>query len=218
MPPRDAGEDRASPGSSVMSDVTQRLVLVLNRHWLAVHICTVRRALSLLYRGWAKVVTSDYQTYDFDGWRLLAEIEDEPGELLIRTPNFNIRAPRVIVLHQYQNLPPRTIRFNRRNIYLRDRHRCQYCGGRPPRDELTVDHVVPRSRGGSSVWENVVVACIRCNAIKGDRLPRECGMQPLAPPKRPSWMSAIRVIPDEAERLAWEPFVRASLAQAALAE
>lgn len=191
-----------------MVEVVDRPVLVLNRHWLAVHVCTVRRAIALLYQRLAHVVTEDWRTYDFDTWRELSScVDDEARERLVRTPQFQMMAPKVIVLGAYQKTPPRAVRFNRRNIFLRDGHSCQYCGKRPPRDELTIDHVVPRSRGGRSTWENVVVACVSCNSRKGSRLSSECGMHPRVRPRRPSWTLALRVAPDPIDRGVWERFI-----------
>lgn len=189
-----------------MLEVVDRPVLVLNRHWLAVHVCTVRRAVALLYQRLAHVVAEDFTTYDFDSWRELSEFV-EAGEPMIRTPQFRLRAPRVIVLGHYQKTPPRTVRFNRKNIFLRDGHRCQYCGVRPSKDELTIDHVVPRSRGGRSTWENVVVACVECNSRKGDRLCAECDMHPKTKPRRPAWNLALRGAPEGPDRTMWERFV-----------
>ncbi len=189
-----------------MQAAVQRPVLVLNRHWLAVHVCTVKRAISLVYQEMAQIVNENYQTYDFDSWRELSKFGEDHAEM-IRTPQFQIRAPKVIVLGRYQNSPPRTVRFNRRNIYMRDRHMCQYCGTHPNRDDLTIDHIIPRSRGGRSTWENVVLACTRCNTKKGNRLPNECGMHPMTTPKRPSWMSTLRIIPGGEDRTVWERFV-----------
>lgn len=203
-----------------MGDITNRPVLVLNRHWLAVHICTVRRALSLLYQGLAQVVADNYQTFDFDGWRELSANGDGAAadHEVVRAPGFEFPVPAVIVLQHYQKCPPRTVRFNRRNIYVRDRFRCQYCGTAPGREQLTIDHVVPRSKGGRSTWNNVVVACVRCNSLKGDRLPVECGMVPRVTPKRPSWFSAFRMIPGERERSSWERFINAGQWETKLAE
>ncbi len=183
-----------------------RPVLVLNKHWLAVHICTVRRALSLVYQGLARIVTEDYETYDFESWRELSEYGKNHG-LMISTPNFQLRVPQVVVLGRYQSAPPRTVRFNRRNIYMRDGYRCQYCGIKPAHDDMTVDHVIPRSRGGKSVWENVVLACTSCNTKKGNQFPGECEMHPLAKPVRPSWMATLRIIPNGDDRTVWERFV-----------
>lgn len=182
-------------------------VLVLNKHWVAVHICTVRRALTLLFQELARVVAEDLQTYDFETWRELSELAD--GTLpLIHAPGFQMMLPKVIVLSRYQKCPPRHVKFNRRNIFVRDRYTCQYCGQVPKEDDLTIDHIIPRSRGGHTVWENVVLACTSCNTKKGDRLPSECGMQPIRIPKRPSWVAALGHIHlDEDKRSLWEKFV-----------
>lgn len=193
-----------------MSDLMNRRVLVLNRHWLAVHVCGLRRALSLLYQGAARVVDGEYQTFDFDSWLELSEMEDAPPEMILRTPNHRVLVPMVIVLTHYQQCPPRSVRFNRRNIYERDRYRCQYCGVSPGRTGLTIDHIIPRSRGGRSTWTNVVVACARCNTRKGSRLPNECGMTLRKRPVRPAWISSFVHTPGERERRVWGRFVPSS--------
>lgn len=189
-----------------MTEAINRPVLVLNRHWGAVHICTVRRALSLVYQELARFVTEDYETYDFESWRELSQYGQAHTDM-IRTPSYQIRVPQVIVLGRYQHTPPRTVRFNRRNIYIRDGNRCQYCGCNPSRDDMTIDHVIPRSRGGKSTWENVLLACTKCNTKKGDRLIHECNMIPLSQPKKPTWMATLRILPNPEDRSVWERFV-----------
>jgi 5-methylcytosine-specific restriction endonuclease McrA len=193
-----------------MPDFTHRHVLVLNKHWLAVHVCSVRRALSLIYQDHAQVVSDDYQTFDFEAWIAHSQNGGRQADRMLRAPGFEVRLPQVIVLRQYQKAPPRTIRFNRRNVYIRDGHQCQYCGRRPGREQLTIDHVVPRSRGGLSNWKNVVVACTTCNTLKGDRLPAECGMHPRKKPGRPSWFASLRILPDGGESEIWLKFVNAA--------
>ena len=182
-------------------------VLVLNKHWVAVHVCTVRRAVTLLFQEMAKVVTEDLQTYDFESWRELSEFADGHHPL-IHTSTFQMLLPQVIVLLGYQKCPPRTVKFNRRNIFLRDRYTCQYCGATPQESELTIDHIIPRSRGGRTVWENVVLACTVCNTQKGSRLPAECGMVPKRVPKRPSWIAALHSVHLNADnRSLWQKFI-----------
>lgn len=197
-----------------MADLTDRPVLVLNTQWLAVHICTVRRALSLLYQDLAQVVDDDYQTFDFDAWVECSEILATAHEPLLRAPGFALKLPMVIVLRHYQKCPPRRVRFNRHNVYGRDRHCCQYCGDTAGRADLTIDHVVPRSRGGKSEWGNVVAACVRCNTKKGDRLPAECGMIPLTKPRVPSWHLSLRISANTPERRVWRRFLPLSAAEA----
>ncbi|WP_207479863.1 HNH endonuclease [Arenibaculum pallidiluteum] len=104
---------------------------------------------------------------------------------VVRSPNFEIRLPSVISLKEYIQATRRPA-FTRFNVFLRDRFACQYCGHSFPTQELTFDHVIPRSRGGRTTWENVVTSCSACNLAKGNRLPHHCGMIPLSPPFQPS--------------------------------
>ena len=136
-------------------------VLVLNRFYQAIRVINVRRAFSLLCRELAEVVhietdaagQSRWQNFNFDGWR---EISAAQGANLspmdydwIHTVRFQIAVPRIIRLLGYDKLPRQDVKFNRRNIYARDSNRCQYCGKRMPTTELSLDHVVPKSQGGT---------------------------------------------------------------------
>jgi 5-methylcytosine-specific restriction endonuclease McrA len=103
----------------------------------------------------------------------------------IRSPGFSMQLPSVLSLKQYVPLERRPA-FTRFNVFLRDRFQCQYCGWSFYSEELTFDHVVPRSRGGRTTWENVVTACQACNLSKGNQLPKDCGLFPLNPPQQPS--------------------------------
>ena len=100
----------------------------------------------------------------------------------VRSPSLSIRLPSVIALKEYV-APPKRPAFTRFNLFLRDGFRCQYCGAG---DDLTFDHVVPRSRGGRTRWDNVVAACAQCNLKKANRLPEEAGMFPRTPPEEPT--------------------------------
>ena len=111
---------------------------------------------------------------------------------MIRTPTRAIRIPRVIQLVHYDRLPRREVRFTRRNIFFRDRNRCQYCGKVFPQRRLNLDHVVPLSRGGASSWTNVVCACIECNSRKGSRTPDEAGMHLVRAPRKPAGHPVLR--------------------------
>ena len=139
-------------------------VLVLNRVFQAVQIVTARRAFTLLTKGHVKAVLDDYTTYDFEDWK---DVPVQPHDAYVRTPALTIKIPRVILLLSFDKLPRHEVKFSRKNIYLRDRNRCQYCGSRFRTEELNLDHVIPVSRGGKTNWENVVCSCIRCNIRKG---------------------------------------------------
>ncbi len=103
----------------------------------------------------------------------------------VHSPSFEMKLPSVISLKDYVHLDRRPA-FTRFNVFLRDRFRCQYCAVEHRSEDLTFDHVVPRSRGGRTLWTNVVTACQTCNLRKGDRLPRECNMSPVRPAHQPS--------------------------------
>jgi len=191
-------------------------VLVLNRLYMAVRITTVRRAFLLLCREMAEVVSVDdgaYNSYDLSSWMELSrmrtrfEAEKRDHHEWVKTPALTIRVPRIVRLLFYDKLPRRTVRFNRRNIYARDANRCQYCGRRFPTSELSLDHVVPRSRGGQSTWENMVCACTACNVKKGGRLPREAGMKLTRKPMAPRRSPVVRLKLKHSRYQSWKEFL-----------
>jgi 5-methylcytosine-specific restriction endonuclease McrA len=158
--------------------------LVLNRSWLAITTTTVRRAVCLLYQDSAHAICPrTYEVHDFDSW-LSLEVN---GDACIRTVVRRVRVPEIIVLKAYDGLPQRTVAFSRRNLYRRDQFTCQYCGRRPGSVALTIDHVVPRSMGGRTTWENCVLACVECNKRKANRTAAEAGMRLKGLPRAPQW-------------------------------
>lgn len=179
-------------------------VLVLNRSYLPVHVTSVRRAFSLLYQGIARAVNEEYQTFDFGEWSQLAVARDSDS---IGTYRGRIRVPRVIVLIAFDRLPKRHVRFSRINIMSRDKFQCQYCGLRPPRSELNLDHVIPRSLGGRSTWENVVTSCVDCNRRKGGRTPRQARIELVRKPVRPRWTPLMHLMMSTHPYDEWRPFL-----------
>ena len=182
-------------GRKAMTSHLNQHVLVLNRLWQAVNICTVRRALTLLFEGHAQVVLNDddgtYQTYNFSQWRDFSEQEPHPES--IHTISFKIRIPRVILLVVFDRLPKKEVKFTRHNIFERDQNTCQYCGIVFERKDKNLDHVIPRDRGGPTTWENIVCSCIACNTKKSNRTPYEAGMRLIRKPKRPKWRPFVQV-------------------------
>jgi len=179
---------------------------------MAVQVVTVRRAFTMLCKRNAEVVTvrdGRYDTYDFDSWCELSTFREEfePDGDWVRSVNFDVRVPRVIRLLVYDRLPKRRVKFNRRNIYARDGNRCQYCGGRFSSSELSLDHVVPRSRGGKSTWTNVVCACVACNVRKGGKLPREVGLRLIHKPVEPRRSPAISLHLTHQRYRSWKQFL-----------
>ena len=135
------------------TQMLQMPVLVLNASYEPINICGARRALVLVLKG-------------------IARTEEEHG-LLLYSQRSRIPMPSVIRLLEYRRIPHQTRALSRKNILLRDRNTCQYCGETLPPSELTLDHVIPRSRGGNSTWENLVACCHACNRYKGNRLLNE---------------------------------------------
>ncbi len=131
-------------------------VLVLNASYEPIHICDARRAIVLIAKG---VACSEHDTPRF-----------------MRSPSIAWPVPAVIRLMHYVKIPYRQRAYSKVHIFMRDNQSCQYCGSKPPPQHLTLDHILPQSRGGRSVWENLVASCRGCNSKKGDRTPREAGM------------------------------------------
>lgn len=187
-------------------------VLVLNRHYTPVRVTTARQAFEMLYQGRAHALTEGYEPHDFEAWALLAP---RPRDEHVGTPSGPLRVPRLVLLSTYDRVPQAPVRLSRRNVFLRDGYCCQYCGTRPPTRELNLDHVVPRSRGGGSTWENLVTSCRPCNLRKGRALPSECGMEPATPPRRPRWSAAIQLEIAPRRFDEWEPFLVGTMPAAA---
>jgi 5-methylcytosine-specific restriction endonuclease McrA len=199
--------------SFASADPLAASVLVLNRFYAAIHVVNVRRAFGLLFRDLAEVVhVSDgqYANYDFDTWREISELRANfkaPGDDWIRAVNFEIQVPRVIRLLSYERVPKQTIRFNRRNIFARDSNRCQYCGKKFSTSELSLDHVVPRSRGGETSWENIVCSCVRCNVKKGGRTPVEAHMRLVKAPVKPKRSPLLTIKLGNPKYESWKSFL-----------
>ncbi len=187
-----------------MNPALDSRTLVLNRSWVAIDTTTVRKALVWMYRGLARAIAPDsYETYDFESWTDLAVAKGEP---CIHTVNIQVRVPEIIILALYNEVPKKEVVFSRRNLYKRDHFTCQYCARQPGSEELTIDHILPRARGGKSTWENCVLACVECNRRKANRTPVEASMLLKKAPVRPPWTPFISLRLG-ARKASWERFV-----------
>src|SRR5712692_3960472 len=200
--------------SSSGTSVLEASVLVLNKLYMAVHIISVRRAICLLCKDAAEVVSLEegqFATYDFATWRELSEYRAqhfrEEDDDWVRTVSSIIQAPRVIRLLSYDKLPKQTVKFNRRNIFARDNNQCQYCGKKYPTSELSLDHIVPRSRGGRSSWENIVCACVGCNVKKGGRTPKEAHLRLIRKPEKPKRSPMLNLKLTHRKYQSWKTFL-----------
>jgi 5-methylcytosine-specific restriction endonuclease McrA len=212
--------DHASPLAALAGDGAEGLaskVLVLNRGYAAMRIVSAKRAFCLLARSIAEVIHVEpdecggrYVNYDLGSWievsALQRELEREKHDW-VRTMRFEIAVPRIIRLLGYDRLPEQGVKLNRRNLFARDRNRCQYCGKIYPTCDLSLDHVVPRSRGGGDTWENLVCACIRCNARKGGRTPDEAHMKLTRRPEKPRRNPMIAMRLGHEKYQSWRAFL-----------
>lgn len=207
------GPEPDPAASSTLGGGLDCKVLVLNRVYAAIRVVDARRAFSLLAKDVAEVIAIEdgaYRNYDFETWADIADLqrEFEPDRHdWVRTTRFTIAVPRIIRLFDYDRRPRRNIKLNRRNIYARDDSRCQYCGRSFPTRELTLDHVQPRVQGGGDTWENLVCACVRCNARKGGRTPRQAGMRLVREPVKPKRNPAITIRLGSGKYESWKAFL-----------
>ena len=163
-------------------------VLLLNKSYEPISIISWQKAMCMLYLGKAEVV--------------------EASERVIRSPGKSHTVPSVIRLLNSFRRRPLFVKFSKANLFARDSYRCQYCGEKFRFEDLTYDHVLPKSRGGITSWENIVSCCSDCNTKKRDNTPEEIGLKLLSKPKRPNWIPVFsaflaqrREVPDE-----WKTF------------
>ena len=189
-------------------------VLVLNKVWQVTAISTVKECFKTLFTNKARVVDADFQLYNFESWAALEVDDDEP---YVKTVNNKIRAPKTLLLWEYTKLPTRNLKYSAVHVHKRDRNTCQYCGTHPgkngvDRNDMTIDHVIPRAQGGKTLWTNCVVACWPCDHKKDNRTPEEAGMKLLKKPVRPKWTSRevfVRIGGDHGGggHSEWKPFM-----------
>lgn len=166
--------------------------LQLNSSWQPIGFYPIGVCIATLLRQMGCVIHPvTYEPLTFEQW---IERDDLPANTrMIKTSGQPVPAPDVIVLTEYGKVPPRKIGFNRQNLFKRDVYTCQYCGISLPGSELQIEHIMPRSRGGPTSWENTVAACDGCNSRKADKTPREAGMTLRTKPTTPSWKPGLQV-------------------------
>ena len=158
--------------------------LLLDSSYLPVEVISWKRAIVLWLTG-------------------RAELVDDYENVVIHSPNHDFRLPKILRLFRIHK-SKKSVKFSRFNVLYRDKFQCQYCAVKLPPKKLTLDHILPISRGGRNSWENVVTACQKCNGKKGSYLPEECGMKLLRPPRPPSWSPQIVVRMREDDPQEWK--------------
>jgi len=188
-------------------------VLVLNKLYMAIRVVSAKRAFIMLAKELAEVIHVDegkYVNYDFASWVEVAAFQKEYEATRhdwVKTVRCDIAVPRIVRLLGYDRLPAQSVKLNRRNLFARDRNQCQYCGKHFPTCDLSIDHVLPRAQGGGESWENLVCACLWCNAKKGGRTPEQASMKLVRPPKRPKRNPLITLRLGSEKYQSWKAFL-----------
>jgi len=192
-----------------MSEVLhKRTVLVLNKNWQAIDATTPAMAFCQMATDVATAL--DVHGLDamvptrWDQWLALPVRESDDMVMTVRGP---VRAPTVLVSANYAKVPMKRPKFSLRSIRIRDKNRCQYTGFTLAVDEGNIDHVLPKSRGGKTVWTNCVLACREINSRKGDKTPEEAGLTLLRQPLTPKAVPATLMLQNSYSVPEWEPFL-----------
>jgi 5-methylcytosine-specific restriction endonuclease McrA len=192
-----------------MSEVLNRpTVLVLNRNWQAIRITCPAEAFCQMANDSATgldVAGPEHMVpTPWKDWIHLPVRGDEPS---IGTPNGRIRVPTIVVLSRFDKVPMKRPRLNARSLWIRDRGRCQYTGKLLAPGEGNIDHVLPRSRGGATVWENCVLSDKAVNSRKGARTPQEAGLKLLSRPQAPPTVPVTLLLRNRDDIADWVPFL-----------
>lgn len=179
-------------------------VLILNKNWTVIGTTVVRDAIILMSKGSAKgVCTQTFSTYTWDNW--LSDENAPKVDFYIQSPSMQIPAPQVILLINYDDVYHTSIRFSQRAIYRRDQYTCQYCEKKLTGKELSVDHIIPVSKGGANNFMNCVTACKQCNNRKANFEAHEVGMTLIKKPINPTWNPVFHI---RERPKAWKPLLK----------
>jgi len=193
-----------------MTDNVRDHTLVLNKNWQPICITTAFSALISMCRERSHAMCPDtYQLHDIESWigRSIERSKDVPVEHFVRTTRYGIEKPEVIIVKEYGGIPFKRVNLTKRNLFKRDNYTCQYCSGAFTPKNLTIDHVIPRSRGGQNSWTNCVTSCESCNGRKSNRTPQESGLRLLKEPRMPKWTPIAGMLPSVRPE-SWSKFLK----------
>ncbi len=167
-----------------------RKLLVINSNYQPIQTTTLKKAIKKVWNELAVFLlppgddTPIWREMTWGDWR---KLEPREGEDVLAATERVFKIPEIIKVKEYSDVPNRKVKLSRRAIYRNFKYTCQYCGGQPSVEDLTIDHVIPKAQGGKTAWDNVVVACFKCNHKKAARTPEEAGMKLLNEPKMPHY-------------------------------
>lgn len=190
------------------SVLDQNVVLVLNRNWQAVNTTTPAHAFCQMSSGNAMGLDIEGDSRMIPvSWEDWIELPARESDWTVGVVKGELRVPRVILATHYNKVPMRHPKFSYQAIRDRDEGRCQYTGRKLARDEGNIDHVVPRSKGGKTSWNNCVLSCKKVNNRKGDRTPNEAGLHLMKSPDAPKVLPMTLFLRNVHEIPEWEPFL-----------
>lgn len=189
-------------------------VLVLNKNYIPINVIPLYKAISLLARQRAEIVYIEdgyFYGYNLTSWSGFTEMKMAEGideeTSIIHGMEKKIMVPKIIRTLFFDKIPNRNIVLTRRNLFLRDGNKCQYCQKQYPSTELNIDHIIPKSKGGKTVWENVVCSCVHCNSKKGSKTLEEAGLKLLHKPSKPKYNLTIFEKSKEPKYKSWRNFL-----------
>jgi len=191
--------------------------LLLNKNWQAIRVITLREAIVKTMNDRAKFLCEEtFNAYSWEEWMdsfTMPHEEDKDLDLdafgynWINANRWSIRAPEIIIASHYGKVPRLDVRLTRKNVLIRDNFRCQYTGAKLNTRTMTLDHVLPSSRGGKTEWTNVVSCCLDVNIKKGNRTPKEAGLKLFKQPKRPNWSPLFTFVVNSYPE-SWTKFIK----------
>lgn len=195
-----------------MIDVLSQRVLVLNNSWQPINVIPAFEAICKVYKGSAHIIASDYSVHSFESWiknwEDITSLSETDKLNIIHSSNVSFAIPEIIKVSKFYGYKKWRIKFSRKNIFERDNHTCQYCAKVFPTSKLNIDHIIPRSKGGKTSWENVALSCISCNTKKRDRTPEEANMPLIRKPFKPKWAPIKgKLNLNQKTPISWDDFV-----------
>jgi len=187
--------------------VTHKRVLILNKNWMAINTSTARHAISLIFAGQAKGILISENKIQALGWDEWKNVQPTETEASIGTVNQKIKLPSIVVMNFCDKIPKQAIKFTQNNLWERDNFTCQYTGKKVTRQTGNIDHIIPKSLGGRTSWENCVIACKEINAQKSDKTPEQAGLKLIRKPTRPKVMPVSFFIKNKENNLDWNCFL-----------
>lgn len=192
-----------------MDKLDKQTVLVLNRNWQAIGVKSPADTFAML-------MTDSATGLDIKGldhmeplrWKDWINLPVNEGDDFVQTINKKIKIPKIIVLLKFDKVPKKRPRLSQKNIWVRDNFTCQYTGKKLRPGEGNIDHIVPKSKGGTTTWTNCVLACKKVNAIKANRTPKEAGLNLLRQPLPPKEMPATNYIYNRYKIKEWDIFLK----------